>query len=81
MGEHQGGALRVLDDAGHRERLAAAGNAKESLVAQPVVQAASQLFDRLGLIAGGNECGVYLEIGHGESRSVDSGKGKGPKGE
>jgi len=44
-------SLVVPDDVGHRERLAAAGDAEEALSLRALLEGAGELFDRLGLIA------------------------------
>ena len=52
---HERGPLHRLDDLGHRERLAGAGDAEKRLVAQIPAEPLGQLRDRLGLVAGGLE--------------------------
>ena len=51
VGYHERGTLDSLYDTGHRERLAAAGDAHQGLVAHVVVDAPGEPVDRLGLIA------------------------------
>ena len=53
MGQHQGGALDLLDDLGHGKGLAGAGDAQQHLLLQSVLDALRQRVDGLGLIAGG----------------------------
>ena len=58
-------ALHAVDDVGHGEGLAAAGDAEERLVLIAAAQAVDQLVDGLGLVAGGLEVGDEFELGHG----------------
>ncbi len=51
MGEHEGGSLHVLDDVGDGERLAAARDAEQLLVAFPRLETSDELVDRFGLYA------------------------------
>ena len=53
VGQHQGGPLHLLDDLGHGEGLAGAGDAQQHLLLQPVLDALRQLGDGLGLVPGG----------------------------
>ena len=53
VGQHQRGPLDGLDDLGHGEGLAGAGDAQQHLLLQPVLDALRQLGDGLGLVAGG----------------------------
>ena len=53
MGQHQGGPLDPLDDLGHGEGLAGAGDAQQHLLLQSVLDALRQGRDGLGLVAGG----------------------------
>ena len=62
--EHQGGPLDALDDARHREGLAAARDAEQGLVSQPVVDTVDHTIYGLRLVAGRSELGGYLEVGH-----------------
>ena len=61
----QHGAVHTLDDLRHGVGLAGAGDALEHLGAKPVFQALRQLFDGLGLVAGGLVGGDNFEIRHG----------------
>ena len=45
VGQHQRGALHLLDDLGHGVGLAAAGDAQQHLLAQAVLQSLRQLFN------------------------------------
>ena len=67
VGEHKGRALEPLDDARHRERLAAAGHAHEGLVVQTVLRPSNQAVDGVRLVACGPEVRNDLEVGHGPS--------------
>ena len=51
VGDHKGRPLDSFYNAGHRERLAAAGDAHQGLVAHAVVDTPGEPVDRLGLIA------------------------------
>ena len=51
MRQHERRPLRLLDDAGDGESLAAAGDAEQHLILRAVVEAAHQRFDRLRLVA------------------------------
>ena len=53
VGQHQGGALDLLNDLGHGEGLARAGDAQQSLLVQPHLQSAGQGRDGFRLISGG----------------------------
>ena len=59
--------LQLLDDVGHRERLAGAGDAHEHLLAAAFAQVAHERLDGGGLVAGGLERGFELEL-HGRAR-------------
>ena len=54
--------LDVLDDVGHRERLAGPGDAHQDLVLLAALEALDQGRDRLRLIARGLERGFQLEF-------------------
>ena len=64
VGQHQRGAVHPLDDLGHGVGLARAGNALEHLLPQAVFQPGGQLFDGLGLVAGGLIFRYDLKIRH-----------------
>ena len=64
VGQHQGGALHLLDDLGHGIGLAGAGDALEHLLTQAVVHALGQGRDGLGLVAGGGVFGMDFELRH-----------------
>ena len=53
VGQHQRGAVDLLDDLGHGVGLSGAGDALEHLLPQTVFQPLRQLFDGLRLVAGG----------------------------
>ena len=63
VGYDEGGSLEFLDDVGHGEGLAAAGDAHECLVDHVAGGAVDKLVDGLGLVACGPEVGDYLEVG------------------
>ena len=65
VGQDQRRALDGLNDLGHRIGLAGAGDAQQHLLPQAVAEAAGQLFNGLGLVAGGRIRGNNLEIRHG----------------
>ena len=71
VGYDEGGALEFLDDVGHGEGLAASGDAHEGLVNHVAARAVDNLFDGLGLVAGGAEVGDYLEVGQCGASSPD----------
>ena len=50
-GQDQGGQIQLLDDVGHGEGLAGAGDPQEHLVGMPRLDAPQQLLDGLGLVA------------------------------
>ncbi len=62
--EDEGGALELLDDLGHGEGLAGAGDAEEDLIFFAGVEAGDELGDGAGLVAlglvGGGELEVHL---------------------
>ena len=62
VGNDQRGALYLLDCAGHREGLAAAGDAHEGLVPHAALDSFDDHVDCLGLVAGRPEVGGYLEL-------------------
>ena len=64
VGDHERRALDLLDDPGHRRRLARAGRAEHGLEALARVDALGELRDRLRLVAGG-----LVRVGCLESRS------------
>ena len=70
VGYDESRAPDLLDDAGHREGLAAAGDAQQGLVPQIAGHAIGQPFDGLGLVAGGPEVGRDFELRHGTSEPV-----------
>ena len=65
VGQHQGGPLDLLDDLGHGEGLARAGDAQKHLMLEALFNALSQRGDGLRLIARGLIIGMELEFGHG----------------
>ena len=76
--EDEGGALGLLDDLGHGEGLAGAGDAEEDLVLFAGVEAGDELGDGAGLVAlglvGGGELEVHLyRIRHGGEYKVKRG--------
>ena len=66
VGEDEGGAVGLLDDLGHGEGLAGAGDAEEDLVLFAGGEAVDELVDGAGLVAlglvGGDELKVHLGI-------------------
>ena len=64
VGQHQGGLLDLLDDLGHGEGLAGAGDAQQGLLAQPVLDARGQGRDGLGLVPGGLIGGDHFKVRH-----------------
>ena len=64
MGQHQGGPLDLLDDLGHGEGLARAGDPQQSLLGQPQLHALGQGLNGLRLVAGGLIRGDNVKIGH-----------------
>ncbi len=66
VGEDEGGAVGLLDDLGHGEGLAGAGDAEEDLVLFAGAEALHQLVDGAGLVAaglvGGDELKVHVGI-------------------
>ena len=65
VGDDQGWPLHFLDDVGHGERLAAAGNAQQRLVDQALIHPVNQALHGPGLVAGHFEVGCQLKIRHG----------------
>ena len=61
--QHERRPLPALDDVGHREGLAGAGDAEQRLATVPLFRPA-RAFDRFGLVAGGPEIGDDLEVRH-----------------
>ena len=64
VGQHQGRAVEPLDDVGHGEGLAGAGDAQHHLLMKAQLDAPGQGLDGLRLVAGGLVGGVQLEV-HG----------------
>ena len=64
VGQHQGGALDLLDDLGHGEGLARAGDAQEGLLVQTHLNAVGQRLNGLRLVAGGRILGNHFKFGH-----------------
>ena len=64
VGQHQRGALHLLDDLGHGVGLAGAGDALEHLFPQAQLHALGQLFDGLRLVARGGVFGMDFELRH-----------------
>ena len=62
--DHERRPLELLDDPGHRRRLARAGRAEQRLVALPRLERARELLDRPRLVAGGHVVRSGLELGH-----------------
>ena len=63
VADDQGGALHPLDDVGHGEGLAAAGDAQQGLVLIALLQPLHQLIHRLGLVAGHPKSETILKAG------------------
>ena len=75
--QDQGRALQMLDDMGHGEGLARAGDAQQDLVALLALEPGDELDDGLGLVARGLVVGDDLE-GHAPGRPrrpADEGQG------
>jgi hypothetical protein len=72
VGEDEGGAVGGLDDLGHGEGLAGAGDAEQDLVALAGAQTGEELLDGAGLVSfrfvGGDELEVHGEIIRWERR-------------
>ena len=64
MGQHQGGPLDLLNDLGHSEGLARAGDSQQGLLVQPHLDAAGQGLDGLGLVAAGGVFRYYFKFWH-----------------
>jgi hypothetical protein len=62
---HQRRPVHLLDDVGHREGLAAAGDAEEDLVSLACLETRDQLGDGAGLVAARLHGGDEAEVGHG----------------
>ena len=62
VGQHERRAVHLGDDRGHRERLAAAGDAEQHLVLVAAQQAGRELVDRAGLVAPRLEVAHQLEL-------------------
>ncbi len=62
--QHQSRPVHLLDDGGHGEGLAGAGNTKKGLLVKPPVHAVYQLFNGLRLIAGGLVFRYQFEMIH-----------------
>ena len=81
MGDDEGRTLELLDDVGHGEGLAAAGDAHKSLGVKSLACAFHQAVDGLRLVSRRPEVGGYLEgplfgADHGESNDT-TGEGGG----
>ena len=61
--QHQGRSLHPGNDLGHGKGLAAAGDAEQNLVTQPLFDAVDQLFDGPGLVSGRGEFTDKLKRG------------------
>ena len=64
VGQHQGGPLDGLDDLGHGEGLAGAGDTQQHLLVQAVLHALGQLFNGLRLVAGRLIVRYHLKFRH-----------------
>ena len=69
VGQHQGGLLDLLDDLGHGEGLARAGDAQEGLLAQAVFHPCRQGLNGLGLVAAGLKGTDHFQFRHGRTSS------------
>ena len=69
VGQHQGGALDLLDDLGHGKGLAGAGDAQQHLLLQSVLDALRQSCNGLRLVAGGLVFGYDFKFRHIDSPS------------
>ena len=68
--QHERRALQLLDDAGHRHRLAGAGRAEQRREAIAARDGSRDLPDRLGLIGGRREDVLELELRHGRRSTI-----------
>ena len=68
--EDEGRALPALDDVGHGERLAGAGDAEQRLLVLPLFEGCDEGVDRLRLVAGGLEVGDDLKLRHDEPANL-----------
>ncbi len=77
MGEDQRGAVGLLDDLGHGEGFAGAGDAEQDLMLFAGGEAGHELFNGAGLVAtgfvGGDELEVHVGILAEERRDGESG--------
>ena len=71
--DHERRALELLDDPGHRRRLAGAGRAEQRLVALAGSEAGGERLDRPRLVAGRRVVGRGLQLGHDDRVSAGSG--------
>ena len=62
--DDESGAVDFRDDVGHREGLAAAGNAEERLALEALLKAVGQLLDSAGLVALRHEGSCQFELRH-----------------
>ncbi len=69
VGQHQGGALHLLDDLGHGEGLARAGDAQQGLLVQPHLNAVGQGLNGLRLVAGGLIFRYHFKFRHRHTSS------------
>ncbi len=65
--DHERGAPDLLDDPGHRRRLAGAGRAEQRLVPRARREPTHDRLDRLRLVAGRRIVGRRLQLGHERS--------------
>jgi hypothetical protein len=64
VGHHQRGALHVLDDVGHGERLTASGDAQQRLLIEALQNAPGQPFHGAGLVPSHLEIRYETKIWH-----------------
>ena len=65
--QHQSGPLDFLNDLGHSEGLARAGNAQQSLLGKAILHPRRQSLYGLGLVAGGLKGADHLKFRHGNT--------------
>ena len=70
VGQDERRALQLLDDAGHRHRLAGAGGAQQRREAIAARHGRGDLADRLGLVGGRGEDVLELELRHGVRATI-----------
>jgi hypothetical protein len=78
VGEDEGGTVGLLDDLGHGEGLAGAGDAEQDLMLFSGAEALHELVDGAGLVAlglvGGDQLKVHGEIIRREAKELSRGR-------